>query len=215
MVVNRLIVGCGAALGACSPAQNAQKADAGHVADAPTLPGDVADADGPGSMDGPSHSIYALAIGRTWHWHYVSGQINCDSDSTVTGTIDIDGRHAFVESYLPGSCGGPTSDFYYAVDASDRMEYRIADRPGWYLWDPPSDGHTWDPGNGSSMFTWHATASATVPAGTFSDCWTATAMPSPGSELQQTFCRGVGQIDTEATFSPGSGYSLRLTSKNF
>jgi hypothetical protein len=213
MRIHRLIVGCSAALAACGPAGEAQTSDAGARADARTV--DAAGSDGAGPGDPSSHSIHALAVGHSWRYHFVSAaQVDCESVVTVTGTIDIDGRHAFVSSLTSSTCGGTPIDSYSAVGADDRMEIRFANQTTWYVWDPPSEGHSWDMGTGQ-LWTWHATASATVPAGIFTDCWTATALPAAGGEIDATLCRGVGEVDDEGSSSMGFAYYQRLLSKNF
>ena len=56
---------------------------------------------------------------------------------------------------------------------------------------PIQDGASWTFAPGTTI-TWHAVASITVPAGTFTHCFMRTVSDSP--KLEATFCPGVGQV---------------------
>lgn len=183
------------------------------------------DAGGAPGSDGAGsdqRSIYALAVGHTWHSAYTSSgfgtvPLSCDEVNTITGTIDVDGRHAFVDVLTYNNCPAPVSPItqYLALGADDRLEYGIPGDSEWRVWDPPSEGHTWATGqNGFLVYTWHATAQASAPAGTFSDCWIISTTSS-GSDQHLTYCRGIGQVTTDERFGTGFQQAEQLTSKNF
>jgi hypothetical protein len=53
------------------------------------------------------------------------------------------------------------------------------------------DGHSWSYG-GYTTYTWQEQASVTVPAGTYTDCWTA--VSSNTTFPTSTYCRGIGPV---------------------
>ena len=143
--------------------------------------------------------------------------LSCDEVNTITGTIEVDGRHAFVDVITYDNCPAPVSPItqYLALGADDRLEHGVPGDPEWRVWDPPAEGHTWATGqNGFLVYTWHATAQVTAPAGTFSDCWIISTTSS-GSNQHLTYCRGIGQVTTDERFSTGFQQAEQLTSKNF
>jgi hypothetical protein len=73
------------------------------------------------------------------------------------------------------------------------------------------DGHTWSYFN--SSYTWKRETSVTVPAGTYTDCWTANQNVS--YTAYNTFCRGVGMVHSYSSDLSGNGWDAKLTSKSF
>jgi hypothetical protein len=161
--------------------------------------------------------LIPLAAGETWRYTLDQSGFGtpttCTETTQIGGTIDVDGRHAFVET-ISTVCPGlpPTMGTFYTAGTADRYETRAASGTTWYVQDPPSEGHTWN--SGAFDYVWHRAPSQSVPAGTFADCWTETTMPG-GSNQQFTFCRGVGLVGSLQTFSTGLKDQSALTSKSF
>jgi len=71
-----------------------------------------------------------------------------------------------------------------------------------------------NPAGGRAAFpTWHRETSVTVPAGTFTDCWTANQQVSYAAYL--TYCRGAGLVRSYSKDLAGDGWDAQLSSKSF
>jgi hypothetical protein len=210
------IVGDGSGLDGTGALSDAGMAD-GSGAASGGAPG--TDDAGGGSIDAmpvPLPSLWGMAVGHAWSLDEVlNGSTRCRLDWTITGTISVDGRDAFVMS-TTSSCGGAGSE-YVAVEAKDMLEYGIpqSSQIVWLRYDPPEDGHTFLPTNlpGQTYVTWHVVDPQTVPAGTFADCWQAEYTTSDGTDRGSgtIYCRGVGVVRDYDQF----GTTRTLISKNF
>jgi hypothetical protein len=142
----------------------------------------------------------------------------CDVTQTVTGQMMVDGRDAFVivvDAVCPARSN--SSSYYIATSGGDHYESRTSTATDgiWYVIDPPAEGHQWasDPA-GMYVFTWHRVSSITVPAGTFTDCWR-TVTGIGGSDQEATYCRGVGVVAIDDSFTTGYMVHGELVAKNF
>src|SRR4029077_714132 len=73
------------------------------------------------------------------------------------------------------------------------------------------EGHSWTYFNTS--YAWHRETSVTVPAGTFTDCWTARQQVTYTAYL--TYCRGAGLVRSYSQDLAGNGWDAQLASKSF
>ena len=74
------------------------------------------------------------------------------------------------------------------------------------------EGHGWTEIPNIS-FTWHREASVVVPAGTFSDCWTA--RQDVTYTAFSTYCRGIGPVRVYSQDLRGNGFDAQLSAKSF
>ncbi len=167
--------------------------------------------------------LIPLVVGHTWQsTQTTSGAggptTTCDLTETVTGQMMVDGRDAFVlvdDFTCPTASQSSTA--YTAALGGDHYESRQATATDgiWYVTDPPSEGHQWasDPA-GMYVFTWHSVAAITVPAGSFTDCWRSVTNVG-GSDQESTYCRGVGLVAADDSFTTGYTLQRRLVTKNF
>ncbi len=66
----------------------------------------------------------------------------------------------------------------------------------------------WDYFNTS--YTWESAGSVTMPAGTFNDCWTA--RQNVSYTAYQTYCPGVGMVESYSEDLAGNGWTAQLAS---
>jgi hypothetical protein len=95
------------------------------------------------------------------------------------------------------------------------MQVDIYDGAVWQLYlDPtPEKDKAWT--SQGNTYVWEDAGTVTVPAGTFSDCWSARQTQIEGDSYT-TYCRGVGPVRIYlAGGIVGSGYDAVLTKKNF
>jgi hypothetical protein len=139
---------------------------------------DAARADAGG---GPA-ALWPIAVGDRWTY---SDTGNCPgmSERAVVSANPVGGRPAF---QLRG-CNGVIVDL--SVPGGDEVD---AFANAWLVLVDPilEDGHSWS--YSSITYTWRREGTVTVPAGTYSDCWTAVA--SASSFPTNTYCRGVGPV---------------------
>jgi hypothetical protein len=190
--------------------------DGGTAADGAAQDGGTP-ADAPAQEDsGPSgapQKLFPLAVGYRWTYDVqpVGAGSTCASGTTmqeVTGTRMVDGKQAFD---LVSFCAAAGTSEVAPVGAGDEVDL---DYQGtWLVMIDPTlvDGHSWPYFN--SGYTWHKEASVTVPAGTFTDCWTAKQNVSYTATL--TYCRGVGMVRSYSSDLNGSGWDAQLTGKSF
>jgi hypothetical protein len=164
-----------------------------------------------GSGGGADDRIDPILLGHAWTYDVQElGSFPLCPAGTHTGEVlgesTVDGKDAFEVSSLCANAGSS----YYAVDGDVvQVDYQGT----WLLAldAPVEEGHTWS--NGSSTFTWHSKSSVTVPAGTFSDCWSAT--QNVAYEAYTIFCRGVGPVRWYSKDLDGNGFDAQLTAKSF
>jgi hypothetical protein len=129
--------------------------------------------------------------------------------SQVTGTSMVDARVAYDVASFCAAAG--TSELSAPRDSTDEVDVDYAG--AWLtLVDPKlSDGETWSFYN--SSYTWHRETSITVPAGTFTDCWTAKQNVSYTAYM--TYCRGAGMVRSYSADLTGAGWDAQLVTKSF
>ena len=128
-------------------------------------------------------------------------------DSKVVSQSTVGGKSAFqVASFCTGIAG--TND--YAING-DEVDLYYGGTWLIVLDGVVQDGHTWSYAN--SSFTWKKEGSVNVPAGTFSDCWTA--KQNVSYTAFTTYCRGVGIVRSYSMDLAGNGWDARLKSKSF
>jgi hypothetical protein len=170
-------------------------------------------ADSSGSSSGGTAKLYPLAVGYTWT--YAVAAVGAGSTCTpgtqvqqVTGTQTVDGRQAFDVSSFCAAVG--TSELAPAA-TGDEVDY---DYSGTWLElvDPTLvAGTTWT--YYDTSFTWVSVPSITVPAGTYTDCWTA--QQNVSYTAYTTYCRGVGPVRSYSADLTGAGWDAQLASKSF
>jgi hypothetical protein len=187
--------------------------DAGAVDDAGTK-SDAAESSAPlpdAGLVPPGDAIDPIQLGYAWTYDVtILGSYPLCTAGKSTGKVigpkTVAGKSAFqVQSFCPGA--GSSN---YAVDG-DKVEIEYLGAWVLALDAPVEAGHTWS--NGVTTYRWEDAGSVTVPAGTFTRCWTA--KESGGSSNATTFCRGVGPVRWHYTDALGNGYDAVLTAKNF
>jgi len=209
LVIMGLVAGCSGS-NAGSPATN-DKSDAATSADGggqDAAPETDASSGEDGGLD---DRIDPVALGHVWTYDVtVLGTYPACVAGTHSATVlneeMLGGRQAFqVESFCPSA-----GSFFYALDG-DRVFTWVAMTWVLSLDTPVSAGHTWS--NGVDSFTWQAVPTVTVPAGTFTNCWSAVEQVS--YPTYTVFCRGVGPVHWHYEDGQGNGYEAVLSSKNF
>ena len=161
---------------------------AGCSGTAASNPG-TTDAPAHGATDGPTSSggrLFPLAVG--YHWTYsASGGCTGTIERTVTTTGPVDGRTAF---HLQVAGCANTVDQSLSMPGSEEIDVDV--QGSWLVLVDPTlaEGHSWT--YYTTTLTWHRETSVSVPAGTFTDCWTS--MPDTQSFPTNTYCRGVGLV---------------------
>jgi hypothetical protein len=155
--------------------------------------------------------IDPIEVGHAWTYNVaVLGFYPLCSNGLYTATTlasaPLDGKTALDVQSLCNNAGV----FKYAVEG-DRVFVRLNAAWSLSLDAPVVAGHTWN--DGLLDHRWDSKGSVVTPAGTFSDCWSATTVASYTSYT--TFCRGVGPVKWHYEDGFGNGYEAILTAKNF
>lgn len=155
--------------------------------------------------------IDPIEVGRSWTYNVtVLGFYPACSNGVFTSNTlqssQLDGKTALHVQSLCKNAGV----FKYAVEG-DRVFAHL--NGSWKLSvdSPVTEGHTWS--DGFRDYRWESKGSVTTPAGTFGDCWSATAVVAFTSYT--VFCRGVGPVKWHYEDGIGNGYEAVLTAKNF
>lgn len=163
-------------------------------------PPDAGAPDGPATHDstGATAPLFPLAVGYSWTYS-ITGTCAGTFQRMVISAMPVDGRPAFQVT-------GCSITVDYSVPGGDEVDVDVLGN--WLVLVDPllAEGHTWT--YSSTSYTWHRETSVTVPAGTFTDCWTS--IPSAQSFPTNTYCRGVGLVH-----SASSSSDQVLTAKNF
>lgn len=158
-------------------------------------------------------SLYPLAVGNTWTYDVVAvgaGSV-CASGAhttTILGTDTVDGREAFETTNW---CSGVSGTDFIADGDGDEVLFNYSGDWLRLIAEPIQAGYSWPYFNTS--YTWESAGSVTVPAGTFDDCWTA--RQDVTYTAYQTYCRGVGLVESYSQDLAGNGWNARLQSKSF
>jgi hypothetical protein len=182
----------------------------------PTAEGGGPTGDGGKSDGGPDGSmkdtrIDPIEVGHAWTYNVtVLGYFPaCSNGVFVSNTLStsmVDGKTALSVQSLCENAGV----YKYSVDG-DRVYAHLNGAWKTSLDAPVADGHTWS--DGFVDYKWEAKGSVTTPAGTFSDCWSATTVASYTSYI--LLCRGVGPVKWHYEDGFGNGYEAIMTAKNF
>lgn len=175
--------------------------------DAQVDPGDGADA---GS--GTEEEVDPIAVGRAWTYAVTElGTYPACPTGTSTATALMagteDGKAGAIE--VQSLCSGAAPSWY--VVQGDVVQVDVAGTWVLALDGPVQEGRTWS--DGVATFTWHDAGSVTVPAGMFTDCWSAT--ENVAYSAYTIFCRGVGPVHWYTKDGTGNGFEAILSSKNF
>ena len=154
--------------------------------------------DATGDASGAGGSLYPLAIGYSWTYA-ITGTCSPSDQKTIVSATPVDGRPAFQLS----ACSITVN---FSTPGGDEVDVYAAG--SWLVLVDPMlvEGHSWI--YYTTTFTWHRETSVTVPAGTFTDCWTA--VPDVAGYPMNTYCRGVGPVHLTSSTS-----DQLLTGKNF
>jgi hypothetical protein len=175
--------------------------------DSGTLP------DGAPKVDGSVKDtrIDPIEVGHAWTYNVtvLGFYPACSNGIFVSNTLSsstVDGKTALSVQSLCENAGV----FKYSVDGDRVYAYLNG---GWKtsLDSPVAEGHTWS--DGFLHYKWESKGSVTTPAGTFTDCWSATTVASYTSYL--LLCRGAGPVKWHYEDGLGNGYEAILTAKNF
>jgi hypothetical protein len=157
--------------------------------------------------------LFPLAVGQRWSYSFtnVGGGSLCAPglhDQIVVSDDPEGGRSAF---QLTNPCTGVIGTNAFSAPGGDQVDLYYAG--GWEtLVDPMLvEGHSWP--YFTSSYHWEREASVSVPAGTFTDCWTAVQDVSYTAFI--TYCRGVGAVRNFSRDLNGDGWDAKLHSKNF
>jgi hypothetical protein len=148
----------------------------------------------------PIAPLWPIKIGSTWSYA-ASGYCSGTVDRTVVSANAVDGRAAFQIDDSSAAC--TTVAESYSLPGGDQVDIDILGTWSTLIDPVLQEGHSWAY-YGSTMLTWHRETSVTVPAGTFTDCWTANS--SDPSIPSDTYCRGVGPVQSHS-----SSLDLQLT----
>jgi hypothetical protein len=182
--------------------------DAGSDSGKPKTDGGDA---GNGDAAVKDNRIDPIEVGHAWTYNVtVLGFFPaCSNGVFVSNTLQsssVEGKTALhVQSFCPNA-----GVVKYAVEG-DRVYSYIAGDWKTSLDSPVTQGHTWS--DGFLDYKWEKKSSITTPAGTFSDCWSATTVASYTSYI--LLCRGVGPVKWHYEDGFGNGYEAVLTAKNF
>jgi hypothetical protein len=218
LVIMGLVAGCSGS-SAGSPAANKSDAatppDGGGEDAAPET--DAGSGGGDGGSEaavdaGPDQRIDPIALGHSWIYDVtVLGTYPACVAGTHAATVlnekMLGGRDAFeVQSFCQNA-----GSFFYSVDG-DRV-FTYVGQGAWVLSldAPVAAGHTWS--NGLDSFTWEAVPTVTVPAGTYTSCWSA--VEQVAYPTYTVFCRGIGPVHWHYEDGHGNGFDAVLRSKSF
>jgi hypothetical protein len=157
--------------------------------------------------------LYPLAVGNRWTFSVaaVGAGAICSPgsyDQRVVSANPAGGRAAF---QLTNFCTGVGGTYDYSEPGGDEVDFYYSNTWAPIVDVPLQEGHTWTYFNAS--YTWHRETSVTVPAGTWSDCWTAKQNVTYTAYL--TYCRGVGLVRSYSQDLAGNGWDAQLASKSF
>ncbi len=182
------------------------------TSDASTGDAAASDAAGPSPDASPASTLlWPLAVGYKWTYDVkalgTSSTCGTGSRSTeITATETLGGKPIFTATYFCAALGTITlgQDGEKILFKYGGLWLSVVDIP-------IEEGHTWT--YGALSFTWKRETSVTVPAGTFTDCWTS--KQNVSYTAYTTYCRGMGPVQSYSKDLNGNGWDARLTVKNF
>ena len=161
------------------------------------------------SLEDYKNQIFPLA--GNWGWTYkvvtFGGMTSAPClqglvRRTVLGSTLLANRTATLMSPICAPAGAANSP--YSVTGDQVWQWNGSE---WisYLDAPLTDGRSFF--SGLQIFTWFRPNSITVPAGTFTDCWT---KKDSKSDSFETFCRGIGLVASYKIDVFGNGWKASL-----
>lgn len=155
--------------------------------------------------------IDPIEVGHAWTYNVtvLGFYPACSNGVFVSNTLSqstVDGKTALSVQSLCENAGV----YEYSVDG-DRVYAHLNGSWKTSLDAPVAEGHTWS--DGYRNYKWESKGSVTTPAGTFTECWSATTVASFTSYI--VLCRGVGPVKWHYEDGLGNGYEAILTAKNF
>jgi hypothetical protein len=133
-----------------------------------------------------AEDLFPVGTGSKWTYSVTATDSTCAAGSgvtTVLGASPQQGREAYE---VKDFCFGEST--YFAFEAGELYQL-VGEQWNKGMGLPIQEGTTWIY-SGAASLTWHAEASVTVPAGTFTKCFRRDAK-APNSA---TFCPGVGLV---------------------
>jgi hypothetical protein len=193
-------------------------ADGGGAYDAASSPMDAtipppADASSSDATTPPiDDRIDPIVVGHAWTYDVteIGADTLCPSGEHTGTALDESTQDGQPNAIRVTSLCANVGASYYTVNG-DVVQVDVAGTWVLALDAPVQEGHTWS--NGVATFTWHDAGAVTVPAGTFTDCWSAT--ENVAYESYTIFCRGVGPVHWYSKDAIGNGFDAVLKSKNF
>jgi len=166
-----------------------------------------------GGDGGGSNRLFPLAVGYTWTYDVqnVGAGSACSAGTwqqAVTGTRSVDGRSAFD---LTSFCSGAGQSEVSTVGTGDEVDIDFQNKWLKLIDGTLAEGETWSYFN--TTYTWHLASTVSVPYGTFTDCWTAT--QNVNYVAYQTYCPGVGMVQSYSSDLSYNGWDAKLTDKSF
>jgi hypothetical protein len=166
-----------------------------------------------GGGGGGSTKLFPLAVGNRWTYTVAAvgtGAICATGlhDQTVVSANMAGSRPAF---QLTNWCTGAPGTYDYSEPGGDAVDFYYNSTWAPVIDLPLQEGHTWPYFNTS--YTWHRETTITVPAGTFTDCWTANQNVTYTAYL--TYCRGAGLVRSYSEDLAHNGWDAQLTAKSF
>ncbi len=157
--------------------------------------------------------LYPLAKGYEWTYKVASvgGGAACDAgthSAKVVKESTVDGKSVFD---ITSFCTAVSTPPQFAAGEGDEVLQYYGGKWLSTVHTPLKEGETWTYYNTS--YTWKKAGRVKVPAGTFSDCWTAEQNVS--YTAYQTYCRGVGLVRSYSSDLNGNGWDAQLLKKNF
>jgi hypothetical protein len=169
--------------------------------------------DGAATPDGAAKDdrIDPIEVGHAWTYNVtvLGFYPACSNGVFVSNALQkstLDGKSAVSVQSLCENAGV----YEYSVDG-DRVYAHLGGSWKTSLDAPVVEGHQWS--DGYRTYKWESKGSVTTPAGTFTDCWSATTVASFSSYI--VLCRGVGPVKWHFEDGLGNGYEAILTAKNF
>lgn len=171
----------------------------------------LANAGDAGDAQVKDNRIDPVELGRSWTYDvsvigFFPACENGSHTATALSQSTIDGKTALrVSSFCPYA-----GAYEYSVDG-DRVYSYLAGSWRTSIDSPVVAGHEWT--DDFLTYRWESKGAVTTPAGTFSDCWSATTVAPYSSYI--VLCRGVGPVKWHYDTGFGNGYDATLSAKNF
>jgi hypothetical protein len=166
----------------------------------------------PDGKSSTSAALYPLGAGDRWTYAVAAvgaGSV-CAAGTYMQEVVSTDAVGGRAAVQMTSFCTGVAGTNSYAAGSGDEVDFYY--NGGWLVLVDPMlvDGHTWSYFNTS--YRWKRETTVVVPAGTYSDCWTAVQNVSYTAYL--TYCRGVGLVRSYSSDLNGAGWDAQLSAAN-